>query len=137
MAFITQQDYYTLISADDLELITQSTQQNRQNAEQIAIAQASAYLSIRYDCDAIWRQEGDNRNKALVMVLLDMVLYHLHSHLPGRMGIEIRRQRYDDAIAWLKAVAKGDIIPDLPAIEQDTHSMQINFGSRPKNNPYY
>jgi phage gp36-like protein len=137
MAFITQNDYTMLIAPADLSLVQQSTAANRELAEKTAIAQAESYLSQRYDCKAIWETSGDERDEMLLMVIIDLVLFHLHAHLPGRMGMEIRRQRYEDALAWLKGVANGNITPDLPRPQDENSATPVRYGSQPKNNPYY
>jgi len=137
MAFITREDYEMLIAHDDLLLVQQSSDVNRQLAEQTALSQAESYLSQRYDCQAIWNTIGEHRNIMLLMVIMDLVIYHLHAHLPGRMGIEIRRQRYDDALSWLKAVANGYITPDLPRPLSENQATPVLYSSRPKHNPYF
>jgi len=137
MSFITQADYLMLISSEDMELVKQSSDAIREKAESAAMDQAESYLSQRYDCHAIWTTEGEARNKMLVMVLIDLVLYHLHTHLPQRMGMEIRRQRYEDALAWLEAVAAGKITPELPQPSDETLQTPIKFNSNPKTYPYF
>ena len=49
----------------------------------------------------------------------DIALYHLVASLPQKMGIEIRKERYERAIEWLEGVQSGKIIPDLPLIEEE------------------
>jgi hypothetical protein len=85
----------------------------------------SAYtLTATYpDDDTKWTQ-GDNRNQQIVMYLLDITLYHLHSRINPRNIPDLRKERYDGnnatqnggAIAWLKRVASGDLTADLPSI---------------------
>lgn len=137
MAFITENDYKMLIAPADLTLVQQSAAANRLLAEKTAISQAESFLSQRYDCKAIWETTGDDRDEMLLMILMDLVLFHLHAHLPGRMGMEIRRQRYEDALAWLKGVANGDITPELPRPSEEEYATPVRFGSQPKINPYY
>lgn len=136
MAYITDADYGILITEKDLILIQQSDADNRERAELTAMDQIKSYLSTRYDTEAIFAAEGDDRNKLLLMYFIDIVLFHLHSHLPGRMGIEQRRERYKDALKWLQDVANGSISPDLPTYEDDSESYPIRYGSNTKSNPY-
>jgi hypothetical protein len=85
----------------------------------------SAYtLTATYPDDTTKWTEGDNRNQQIVMYLLDITLYHLHSRINPRNIPDLRKERYDGnnatqnggAIAWLKRVASGDITADLPSI---------------------
>jgi signal peptidase I len=85
----------------------------------------SAYtLTATYPDDDIKWTEGDNRNQQIVMYLLDITLYHLHSRINPRNVPDLRKERYDGnnatqnggAIAWLKRVASGDLTADLPSI---------------------
>lgn len=69
--------------------------------------------------------KGDNRNQQIVLFLLDITLYHLHSRINPRNVPDLRKERYDGngptqsggAIGWLKKVASGDITADLPEID--------------------
>ena len=82
-----------------------------------------------------WSQ-GDNRNQQIVMYLLDITLYHLHSRINPRNVPDLRKERYDGnsptqsggAIAFLKRVASGDVTADLPQILPQ-QGMSIRYGS--------
>jgi len=85
----------------------------------------SAYtLTAAYPDDTTKWTEGDNRNQQIVMYLLDITLYHLHSRINPRNVPDLRKERYDGnnatqnggAIAWLKRCASGDLTADLPSI---------------------
>lgn len=87
------------------------------------------------DNTAKWTQ-GDNRNQQIVMYLLDITLYHLHSRINPRNVPDLRKERYDGnsptqsggAIAFLKRVASGDVTADLPQILPQ-QGMSIRYGS--------
>ena len=68
------------------------------------------------------------------MLFVDIVLYHIHSRINPRQIPEIRVDRYERAIAWLKMVTKGEVTPDLPTLPtegvQDTSA--IGWGSKQK-----
>lgn len=79
-----------------------------------------------------WTQ-GDNRNQQLVMYMVDVVLYHIHSRIAPRNIPQLRMDRYDAAISWLKNVAKGDdITADIPRI-QPKRGNRIRYGGNVKN----
>lgn len=122
--FITDEDYAVVIGEDALKVTSRASEKNRTNAVVEAIEEISGYLRPVYDCEAIFSAEGDARNKLIVMRTADIALYHLASSLPQKMGIEIRKERYDRAIEWLEGVQSGKIIPDLPlVVEEDTPVM--------------
>lgn len=88
--------------------------------------------------------KGDNRNQQIVMYLIDITLYHLHSRINPRNVPELRMIRYDGndpkqsggAIGWLKRVSDGQINADLPEIVTKP-ILSVKWGSSPKNNNSY
>jgi hypothetical protein len=100
-------------------------------------ASGAAYTvtAIYPDNTTKW-QQGDNRNQQIVMYLLDITLYHLHSRINPRNVPDLRKERYDGnsptqsggAIAFLKRVASGDVTADLPQILPQ-QGMSIRYGS--------
>lgn len=111
-------------------------------AENKALAQAKMYLSGRYDTERIFRipleGEPDTRDAFIVMVLIDLVLYHLWSKERGAKMPDVRNDRYQDAIEWLKSVGAGETIADLPAKEDKEVSGGVRIYSLypPNNNKY-
>ena len=132
--FITDNDYSVVIGEDALKVLSRASAENRANAELEAIEEISGYLRPVYDCKVIFSAEGDERNRLIVMRAVDIALYHLASSLPQKMGIEIRKERYDIAIKWLKDVQAGIIIPDLPTARDDyqTGSFGTIYHSEPQ-----
>jgi len=85
--------------------------------------------------DATKWTAGDNRNQQIVMYLIDITLYHLHSRINPRNIPDLRKERYDGnnpqqnggAIAWLKRCASGDVTADLPNIlPEQGNSIRFN-----------
>ncbi len=125
--FITDEDYAVVIGEDALKITSRSSEKNRANAVIEAIEEVSGYLRPVYDCKAIFSAEGDARNMLIVMRTADIALYNLASSLPQKMGIEIRKERYERAIKWLEGVKSGDITPDLPLVEDKNDP--VSFGT--------
>lgn len=75
---------------------------------------------------------GDSRSQQLVTYLVDITLYHVHSRISPRNIPDLRVKRYDDAIAWLKKCANGDVTPKLP-VKQPRQGARIRFGGNVKN----
>lgn len=78
---------------------------------------------------------GDNRNQQMVLSVIDVVLFHLHTRISPSNVPEYRAQRYDNAIAWLKSCAKGDYITSgLKRIQPNQGARIRRGGSLPKQN---
>lgn len=112
--FITDNDYKVVIGDQALKVISQVSAENRANAELEAQEEMAGYLRPKYDCAALFSVEGDARNKLVVMYCCDIALYHMAASMPQKMGIEIRKERYERAVKWLEGVQAGKIVPDLP-----------------------
>ena len=142
MAFITDDDYKAQIKDDILARLLEGSATMREDAERKAIAQAQSRLANRYDVPAIFAATGENRNAELVMYLVDMSLYHLHSRMtPGQVP-ELRNNRYADALEWLKSVSSGDWNPGFPLVgDSDGDGVDdknvVQGGSQTPRNPYF
>lgn len=134
--YLTEQDYTFVVGEKALQIVTQAEPDNRRNAEAAAQEEISGYLRPKYDCSAIFNASGEERNSKIVQISCDIALYHLVCSQPAKMGFEIRKERYDNAIKWLEGVQRGQIIPDLPlATEQDgqvASGTQAIFGTARK-----
>lgn len=81
-------------------------------------------ITGHYPEDTNYWTKGDNRNAQLVQILIDVTLYHLFSRLNPRLITQLRMTRYNGdsssessgAKGWLKDVARGKVIADLPEI---------------------
>lgn len=141
MAFLTDNDYNVLVRSEIKNVLLENyTEDKLLTAEDMAISQVKNYLSGRYDVTEIFSQEDGNRNAHIVMIVLDCALYHLYtSTVPKRMP-EIRSLRYQDAIDWLKMVASGNVLADLPRKkDKEGNSLEgFNFSSKykPSNNKW-
>lgn len=79
---------------------------------------------------------GDNRSASVVMCVVDIALYHVHSRIAPRNIPDLRRDRYQNAIDMLRAYATGAMTATLP-LKQPTQGTRIRFGGRPKSINYY
>ena len=59
-------------------------------AEHIAIDQIKSYLSGRYNVEAIFSATGEERNHFILMITIDIALYHLWSKQAPRKIPELR-----------------------------------------------
>ena len=85
--------------------------------------------------DAKWTK-GDPRDALIVEFMIDLTLYRVHSRVAPNQVPETRIQRRDDAIDFLKRVAKYDITVGW-ALEVDTRAGSVNWGSNEKQSKIY
>lgn len=87
---------------------------------------------------------GDLRNMLLVMILVDIILYHYYTRLPNNRITETRIVRYEQAIEKLKQIRKSQLNLSLPlrdyeatehTEEQETHTIEI-ISHEKRNNSY-
>jgi hypothetical protein len=62
---------------------------------------------------------------------VDITLYTLHSNIAPQNIPALRQRRYEKALEWCLAVAKGDITPNLPML-QPTQGGRIRIGGNIK-----
>lgn len=132
--FLCDTDYSDQIRDEILNLMEDETgdNPNLRQAEEKAVAQMKMRLSGRYDIEKIFAVDTTDRNAFIVMTAIDITLYHLWSRERGKMP-DIRNERYQDAIDWLKGVAGGTEICDLP-LKNTPYGGGVQIWSRHKPN---
>ena len=139
MSFLVIGDYSSQVKGNVLDDIVNADLTVRQDAERKAQSEMEGYLAIRYDVPAIFSQSGTSRNQAIVMYMVDISLYHLHSRInPGQVP-ELRRERYNEAKRWLEWVSAGKLKPNLPVTmrENEGTGNTISYGSQGKRTTRY
>ena len=123
--FITLEDYDASIHREILDALLRHDSDTSDEAivhicEDRAIAEMRGYLDKFYDVDAIFAARGAERNQLVLMMAVDIAVYHIFcQHNPYKMS-QIRKDRYDRALSWLKAVAAGDVtIADAPRLDPE------------------
>lgn len=118
--FIEPSDYDASIHAEILDAVTRSDSSIVEICEDRAIAEMKSYLQSRYDCDALFSATGDDRNQLVLMMAIDISLYHIFcAHNPQKLS-QMRVDRYNRAIEWLKKVSESKLsIADAPLLPDD------------------
>lgn len=132
--FIQEEDFKVVATEAALKAMAGQSQQNIDNAIAEAVEEVAGYLRPKYDCRKIFAQEGDGRNRQLVMYVADIALYNMSASMAQRLGGEIRQIRYERAIQWLESVQAGTIVPDLPlAVDEDGNNIGgiLAYGNGP------
>ena len=136
MPFLTETDYEVQIRNWVKQIIIQYKTDVLHQAELAAQTEMESYLRQRYNVQKIFSQTADMRNALIVLYMVDITVYHLHSNIASDKVPEIRIIRYNAAKEWLLKVAKGDLSPDLPENKPDddqgTGFQAVEFGSREK-----
>ncbi|TGE23524.1 phage protein Gp36 family protein [Hymenobacter metallicola] len=132
MAFLTPADYGTLIKQEQLDTVLQGNATALSGAELFAQEFIESYLRSRYDVAKIFAAAGAERSQLIITYMVDIALYTVHSR-HGRVQMpEKRIDRYDQAEAWLKAVAAGKISADLPLLPVAERTGGFKWGSAPQ-----
>lgn len=133
--FVRIYDYDASVHREILDALVRDDETLVEICEDRAIAEMRSYLSKRYDCDAIFSAEGKERNQLILMMVIDIAVYHIFCiHNPQKLS-QVRKDRYERAVAWMKAVANEDIsidgVPLLPE-EERAAKAALMFRSNPK-----
>lgn len=133
--FVQLSDYDASIHREILDALTRDDASVVEICEDRAIAEMRCYLSGRYDCDRLFSASGDQRNQLVLMMVIDIAVYHIFCiHNPQKLS-QIRKDRYERAVEWMKAVAKAAIsIEGAPLLPegQRTVSPLFRISSNPK-----
>lgn len=125
------------INEETLQVISRN-QDNAENAIKEAIQEVISYLSSRYDVKAELSKSGTSRNEMVVKLIRDVALYNCFSiYNPSKIP-EIRRQKYEDSISFLKQVQSEKATLNLTRLQGITSpSSYVEFGSNSKRRNQY
>lgn len=138
--FIDIKDYDATVHREILDALVRDDESLVEICEDRAIAEMRGYLSSRYDCDAIFTKQGNDRNQLILMMALDIAVYHIFCiHNPMKLS-GVRKDRYERAVEWMKAVNKGHVsidgAPMLPEEQLAANSPYL-IKSNPKRINHY
>lgn len=135
--FLTVEDYRVVTSPADLDIICQSSDSIRLQAERTAMEEVAGYVRTRYDIDRAYAAAGSDRNPLLVQLTVSIALWWLGQWLPGMLGGDMRLTLYDNAISRLRDIQKGNFTPDFPEYPADDPTSAggnpLRYGSMPRN----
>lgn len=135
--FIELTDYDASVHADILNSLTRDDNAIIEICEDRAIAEMRGYLCGRYDCDKLFAATGANRNQLVLMMLIDITVYHIFCiHNPVKLS-KIRKDRYDRAVEWMRAVKRGMAIDGAPELEKADRKAPYELRSNPKRINHY
>jgi phage gp36-like protein len=140
--FIGLEDYNAQIKTEILNALIRDDEEGIEIAEDMAIEDMKGYMNQRYDCKTLFSAAGESRNKLVLMFAIDITLYHLHSANNPQRFPQIRKDRYDRAISWLKDVQAGLIVPNGVPLNADENgnlggAATFSITSNPKRDNTY
>lgn len=126
--FVELKDYDASIHREILDALVREDESVIEICEDRAIAEMRCYLSKRYDCDTIFNATGDGRNQLVLMMVIDIAVYHIFCiHNPQKLS-QTRKDRYERAMEWMKAVADEDIsIDGAPLLPEEERAAKATF----------
>lgn len=113
MAYLEKSDLSTHLYGENIDVITRSDDTLVSAAINAAISEAKGYLSA-YDIDTIFATTGTGREELLLTFIKDIAVWHLIVLCNAGTEQQLRQDRYERAVSWLKEVQKGNISPNLP-----------------------
>jgi phage gp36-like protein len=137
--FITDDDYTVQARQEILSLLDDSIDNTViRRAEQYAIAEIKKRIGGRYNLENVFNKTGEHRDMYIVMITIDIAIYHLYSQKAPRKIPEYRDVRYRDAIEWLVSVGKGETPTTLPEFPPDEYMGDVRVFSlyKPNDNKY-
>lgn len=135
--FIELSDYDASIHRDILDALTRNDEAIVEICEDRAIAEMRGYLCGRYDCDTLFSATGKDRNQLVLMMLIDIAVYHLFCiHNPQKLS-QLRKDRYDRAVEWMRAVKDGLTVDGVPLLPEEERKSRYEMRSNRKRINHY
>jgi phage gp36-like protein len=118
--FVDIKDYDASVHREILDALVRDDETLVEICEDRAIAEMRGYLSKRYDCNAIFSASGEERNQLILMMVIDIAVYHIFCiHNPQKLS-QVRKDRYERAVEWMKAVANEEVsIDGAPLLSEE------------------
>jgi len=129
MNFLTDDDFTEYQVRNEVLSVLKISDTTLDTAELTAQEQMSSYLRTRYDVANIFNKTADDRNPLIIMYMIDLILYHLHSNTASRVMPKVREDRHKAAVEWLEKVNRDKLLPDLPQLPDTTIDPVYRFGS--------
>lgn len=136
MSYVTTEEIKTHLYEEQIDVITAGDDTILQSAIDAAMSEAKGYLRA-FDIPAEFNKTGNQRNSLLIIFLKDIAVWHFVNICNVNTDLSLRLERYKRAIDWLKAVQKGDVVPDLELLSEDKQTGIILFNSNPKRDNHY
>ncbi len=140
-SYISPRELETHLYRENIDVISREDETNLMAAIDAAIQEAYGYLGS-YDRDKIFGARGKERNALLLVFVKDIAVWHFVNLCNAGTDLQLRQDRYERAVAWLRQVQKGDVTPALPVVDEDGDGKpdtagEYIYGSNPKRQQHY
>jgi len=129
MIFLKDSDFEEMQVRNEVLNVLKISTTSLDTGELVAMETVSSSIKTRFDAAATFAARDEARNPLIVMYMIDIILYHLHSNTPSRVVPKNREDRFNAANTWLNGVNGGSLIPSLPPIEAPEKDPLFRFGS--------
>lgn len=139
MPFITPAELRTHLYAENIKVISRDDATILEAAIDAAVQEAKGYLRS-YDVKTVFDATDKDRNALLLIFVKDIAVWHFVNLCNAGTDLQLRQDRYERAVDWLKAVQKGNVTPDFPKAKDESGTPTggiIIFGSNPKKNQHF
>lgn len=132
--YISPDEITTHLGVEQIEAISDGEETMLQAAIDAAMVEAKGYLTA-FDIVTELAKTDADRNPLLVIFIKDIAVWHFVNICNVNTSLELRENRYNRAIAWLRGVQKGEIVPDLPVLTNNdgvADNLPYKITSNPK-----
>lgn len=81
--------------------------------EEDALSLVKSYLTSKYDVNSIFSQTGSSRDRTIVNIVVDIMIYELLCRLASDVVPEIRETKYERCLTMLKHIRDGILVLDI------------------------
>ncbi len=139
--FITPEELETHLYKENIEVISRQDDTILTAAIDAAVQEAYGYLGA-FDRERIFTAQEEERNALLLIFVKDIAVWHFVNLCNAGTDLQLRQDRYERAVAWLRQVQKGELSPFLPVIDEDNDGRpdtagEYIYGSNQKRDQHY
>lgn len=136
MSYLDIEEMKTHLHKGQVDVISFGDDTLLQASIDAALAETKGYLRA-YDINKEFDKVGDNRNALLLIFIKDIAVWHFVNICNAGTDLQLRADRYNRAIDYLKSVQRGDVVPDLEALPDEKKAGIILHSSNNKRDNHY
>jgi len=129
MKYINIEELTSLIKLNIVNDLSEDNYKLLDQLELYSYSEIDANIGFKFDTDAGLR----SNNQFLKMILIDILIYHFECRISHTSIDIIREERYKKATDWLRDVAIGKIVPNIPIKQSELEYVSTNIYTT---NPY-
>lgn len=122
-----------------LHAITEQDTSITLSAISSAIAEVKSYLATRYDVEAVFSTEGEERDPLILEMVKTIAAFRIIKLANVDVYYEKYKELYKDTISYLTKVSEGNLVLNLPIIKTESGEVAggtVQISSHSKFNHY-